>query len=67
MRCPVCNNHVLQKSGSRTKLRTHGPIEFEDGVCHTQCYWCKAPVEIPMEIKSGTQLPSEKFFVRRKS
>lgn len=66
MRCPKCHNHVLQKSGKRTKLRTQGPIEFEDGVCRTLCFWCKAPVEIPLEIKEGTPIASEAFFVRAK-
>lgn len=67
MRCPKCKNHILQKSGSRTRLRTQGPIVFEDGVCKAQCYWCKGEIEIPVEIKDGTPISSETFVVLRKA
>ena len=67
MRCPKCKNHILQKSGSRTRLRTKGPIVFEDGVCKTQCYWCGGSIEIPVEIRDGTQIDTEHFYVRAKS
>lgn len=66
MRCPYCNNHVLQKSGDQIRLRTQGQIVFdEQGVCHAKCYWCKALVEIPIEIQDGTSISSERFFLRK--
>jgi len=66
MRCPRCKNHVLQKSGKRVRLRTQGPITFEEGVCKTQCYWCKEPIEVPLEISNGTLIASEKFVLPSK-
>lgn len=67
MRCPNCKNHVLQKSGKRTRLRTQGPITFENGVCKALCYWCKAPIEIPIEISDGTPIASERFVLLSKA
>ena len=67
MRCPKCKNHILQKSGSRTRLRTKGPIAFETGVCKTQCYWCGGSIEIPVEIREGTPISSETFVILRKT
>jgi len=58
MRCPKCKNHVLQKSETRIRLRTKGAIIFEDGVCKSQCYWCREPIEIPVEL-----IPSKERFV----
>jgi len=63
MRCSNCKNHILQRSGKRVRIRTHGPIVFEDGVCKAKCYWCKAPVELPLEIKEGTPIASETFVL----
>ena len=40
---------------------------FEDGVCKTQCYWCGGSIEIPVEIRDGTQIDTEHFYVRAKS
>jgi DNA-directed RNA polymerase subunit RPC12/RpoP len=64
MRCPNCHNKVLQKSGSQTKLRTQGPLIFENGVCFASCYWCKAKVEIPLQIQEGTEIRDERFVLR---
>lgn len=68
MKCPNpdCKNHILQKSGTRTRLRITGPIVFEDGVCKSKCFWCKTDVEIPLEIKDGTPIVQERFVIRRK-
>lgn len=68
MRCPNCKNRVLQKSGSQTRVRTQGPITFlPDGRCIAQCFWCKALVEIPLEIKKGTPIVAEQFILPRKA
>jgi hypothetical protein len=67
MRCPKCKNHVLQKSGRRTRLRTKGQIVFEDGICASQCYWCGSVIEIPLEIVDGTSVIQEKFILRQES
>ena len=63
MRCPNCSNHVLQKSGKKTRLRTKGQIVFEDGLCKAQCFWCKTKIEIPIEISDGTAIPQEQFIL----
>jgi len=65
MRCPNCNNKVLQKSGGKTRLRTQGQIVFdEDGTCHTQCYWCKSPVEVPLEL-GDVVVEDERFYLKK--
>lgn len=65
MRCPNCKNHVLQKSGNRIRLRTKGQIVFEDGACQAQCFWCKSPVTIPLEIQEGATILSERFYLQK--
>jgi len=67
MRCPKCKNHVLQKSGRRTRLRTTGQVIFEDNVCKAKCYWCKEEIEIPLEIREGTPIVSEQFILTTNS
>ena len=65
MRCPHCDNKVLQKSGSSTRLRTHGPIEFgDDGIVKAKCYWCKQLVEVPIELTKAV-LENERFVIRK--
>lgn len=64
MRCPSCKNKLLQKAGSHTRLRTEGVHEWDqDGVCRAKCYWCKALVEVPIQIQDGTDVPSERFVL----
>lgn len=67
MRCPGCRNKLLQKSGSSTRLRTHGPIEFtENGICKAQCYWCKTPVEVPgVKLQTSEPIEVERFVVKK--
>jgi len=64
MRCPSCKNKVLQKSGDTTRLRTHGPLVFtENGTCKTKCYWCKAELDLPVQIQEGVDVPEERFLL----
>lgn len=66
MRCPSCKNKLLQKSGSRTRLRTEGVHEWDDdGTCRAKCYWCKAMVEVPIQIRDGVEVPAESFILRK--
>lgn len=54
MRCPHCDNKLLQKSGTTTRLRITGAIEIDDdGIAKAQCFWCKTRVEIPVELKKA--------------
>ena len=64
MRCPHCNNKLIQKSGSETKIRTKGKqIIDSNNRYRTQCFWCNEPVELPLRIVEGTEIPSETFYV----
>lgn len=63
-RCPHCKNHLLQKSGSATRVRIKGPVVFdEDGVCRALCYWCSKPVEVPLEIAECAEVPQVRHVV----
>lgn len=63
MRCPICHNHVLQKSGKTTRLRIKGQVTFENGLCKARCYWCQSVIEIPLEIREGTAIKQEQFVL----
>jgi len=65
MRCPECGNHLLQKSGKRTRLRVKGPLFFEDDKCQTQCFWCKAWVIVPVQLDGGILVQNEQFLLKR--
>lgn len=66
MRCGNCKNKVLQKSGTSTRLRAHGPVEFnEGGTCKFRCYYCKSDVELPIQISAGAAIPSERFVLKK--
>jgi hypothetical protein len=61
MKCPKCKNALLQKSDQGTRVRTKGPIVFDnDGSCTAQCYWCGDPVTIPLELRKT----HEKFVIK---
>ncbi len=64
MRC-VCGNSLLQKSGDRVRVRTTGPLVFDGQKCMAKCYWCKRPVELPLQLKPGTEVPGETFTISR--
>lgn len=54
MRCPKCDNKLIQKSGSSTRLRLKGAIEFtDDGLCKARCHWCNSEVTMPLELKKA--------------
>jgi len=64
MRCPRCKNKLLQKSGTRIRVRTKGPLVFtEDGACSAQCYWCNEPVMVPIELRKSVDLDGERFVI----
>lgn len=67
LRCPHCNNRVLQKSDAGTKVRIEGPIQFDtEGVAHAKCYWCKSDVTLPIQLSDKTALSTgddEHFYL----
>lgn len=64
MRC-VCKHKLLQKSGERIRVRIEGPLVIDGGKCMAKCYWCKRPVELPLQLKPDVQVPGETFLVSR--
>jgi hypothetical protein len=68
MRCPQCHNKILQKSVEGVKLRTKGPIQFDqNGACTAQCYWCGSPVQVPVQLSKSAEVESERFILRKVS
>lgn len=66
MRCPNCNNRVLQKSGNDTRVRTEGPITFDaSGTARAKCYWCKSMVELPIEMKKSVEVHEPGLVIRK--
>jgi uncharacterized protein with PIN domain len=64
-RCPNCDNKVVQKSGSETKLRVAHPIYFdEEGRCLAKCHWCKTQIEVPVELEKSVEVENERFTIR---
>lgn len=37
-----------------TRIRIQGALEVgDDGVARASCYWCRAPVELPLRLTGG--------------
>lgn len=64
MRCK-CGHKLLQKQGDVVRVRTRGALLLKADGCHTQCYWCKADVVIPLELAKGVEIPTERFYLGR--
>ena len=64
VRCSSCGNKVVQKNEQGTRIRTQGPIVFsQDGQCVGQCFWCKSPVTLPIELTKSYHAPSERLVI----
>lgn len=54
--CPNCRDRLITKSlDGSVKLRIAGAVTFRGGVAFGQCYWCKAEVELPLELSKSVQ------------
>lgn len=63
MRCPHCDNKLLQKSGTATRLRIKGVVEIgDDGIAKAQCFWCSGSVTLPIELKKAAD-DEERFTI----
>lgn len=63
MRCPKCSNKLIQKSGTSTRLRLKGAVEFsDDGRCRAQCFWCSEPVDLPLALQKAAD-EEERFTI----
>lgn len=60
-RCENCKNRIVQKSGDGLSIRSQGRITIDaSGICHAQCFFCKAHVVLPLEL---TKAVTEERFV----
>jgi DNA-directed RNA polymerase subunit RPC12/RpoP len=67
MRCPHCRNRLLQKSGTSTRLRVKGAVEFgADGTAKAQCYWCNQRVDLPVRLEKSA-VDEETFLLTQKA
>lgn len=58
IRCPGCNNKVLQKAADGTmKLRPKGQVQFKNGYCLLDCYYCKRSLELPLTLEKSQTAP----------
>lgn len=68
IRCPSCNQHVLQKSSTDApmKLRLKGRLSADSEGLHAQCFWCSNPVTLPLEVgfQKASPAPGERFVLR---
>ena len=54
LRCPGCNNKVLQKStDGAASLRPAGSVRFSEGFCYMSCHFCKRDLELPLKIEKS--------------
>lgn len=62
MRCPECNNKVVQvDENGIIRVRVDGPVEFSPtGESIAKCYWCKSKITLPLTINF-----SEKFILSK--
>lgn len=64
MRCPECHNRVLHRSGTVTRLRLQGPVEFDnEGTARGKCYWCKQDIKLPIQLIPGTEIEQPEVFI----
>ena len=62
--CTACRNRLVQKTADGVRFRIDGPVSVDEhGVCHARCYWCKADVELPLELSKSFALEPERVVV----
>lgn len=67
IRCPSCNQHILQKSTEGPmKLRLKGKLEADHQGLHAQCFWCGNGVTLPLEVafQKAAPAPGERFILK---
>lgn len=70
MRCPQCDNKLLQKTEDATRVRIKGALLLKaDGTAVTQCYWCNTTVTIPIGLSQPVSVEAEatRFVLRPKT
>ena len=64
MQCPHCKRRLLQKQGEQTRVRSDGPMLIKSDGCHTQCFWCKSEVVLPLVLAPDADVLEEpRFFL----
>lgn len=70
IRCPSCNQHVLQKSeGGKVRLRLKGALVSDSDGLHGSCRWCGTKVTLPLVVQSKALAAgsSEKLILRARA
>lgn len=67
IRCPNCNQHVLQKSAEGIRFRLKGQIRSDDEGLHAKCYWCNTSVTLPVDValSQPAPAPGERFILQK--
>ena len=67
MKCPRCQNNVIQRADDGIQLRFRvmekSLRRADDGTFRANCYWCKAEVILPLSLDSS----EEKFLLEAES
>lgn len=54
IKCPGCNNKVIQKgSDGSTSMRPGGSVRFVGNSCFMSCHFCKRDLELPVRIEKS--------------
>ena len=57
MKCPNCQNSILQKAGKAGEVRFRivekSLKKAEDGTIRASCWWCKTEVVLPLQFTSA--------------
>ncbi len=68
MKCPHCQNNVIQKSGDghglRFRIIEKSLRRAPDGSIRALCFWCKSEVVLPLKIADE---PIERFIIPAQS
>lgn len=65
MRCPKCNQRIVQKQAEATQIRTKGRLLLKSDGAHTQCFWCGADVVLPLKLVEPAVKPGTKLILRK--
>lgn len=67
VRCAQCKRRLIEKAGDGvgSVIRANGKITIDDqGICRAQCFFCRAPVVLPLELtKSEATAPQARFVI----
>lgn len=67
MRCANCNHKLIQWTPEGLRIRLDGPmtVRKDDGIVEAKCFWCKSPVQLPLELKQ--EFVEEHYVIQNRS